>query len=1172
MKSKFTHLHVHTEYSLLDGLCKIKPLIKYIKEMGMDSVAITDHGVMYGAVEFYKRALEDKVRPIIGMEAYVSNVAHTQKPERSKMKNYHLTLLAKNNKGYENLMKLTSIAHLEGFYYKPRFDKETLEKYSKGLICASGCHKGEISQLIINDDYSKAKESAKWYMGVFGEDYYLELQRHEAENYVKSAQNAEIKRDLLNMAEYEKKANDGMVKISRELGIPIIASNDAHYIKQEDAVVQDALVCISTGKNVSDIKRMRYVDSPTFYIKSPEEMIELFKDLPDAIENTQKIADMCCVKIELSKWFFPKFNLPKGKTAEEVLEEHVWKGLKEREIKQTSEVKKRAKYELDIINEKGYATYFLIVADMASWCNDNIIITNTRGSTAGSLVAYALKIININPLDYNLPFERFLTPWRPSPPDIDFDIADSRREEVVEYLTEKYGKEKVAQICTFGRMMAKGSVRDVARVLGYPYAIGDRISKLIPLGSQGFPMSINRALEISPDLMKLYKEDEDTKKIIDLAKNVEGSARHISVHAAGLVIAPDEITKYTPIQLDPDGKKVITQYDMNVLDPNVSPGSAVGLLKFDLLGLRNLSILGSAIEIIKNKEGVEIKLSDVPLDDKKTYEMLSSGETMGVFQLSGSGMTRYLKELKPERIEDIMAMVALYRPGPMAQIPEYIDRKNNPEKIEYFDKRMKEYLGKSYGLLVYQDDVFLTAINIAGYSWEEADKFRKAVGKKIPEEMEKQKEKFIKGAVENGMSEKNAQELFRLIEPFSGYGFNKAHAASYGIVAYWTAYLKANYTVEFMTALLTAESGDADKISSAIAECKRMGINVLAPDINLSNEGFKIVDDKDSVYKKSIRFGLNAIKNVGTAAINAILSERENSEFLSFPDFLSRVDSRKVNKKVLESLIKVGSLSKFGSRAKLLAVMDEIRGKVTKPKSFENQDGLFTKEEIKKSMSYEIPESLNDIEEFDDEKIQSLERQLLGFSLSAKPIEEILGLLTQMATHKVKEITGEYGEENKSEIKIAAVIKDVRVVMTKKTGQEMAFVKVSDETGTINLVVFPRLYKETKNLWIDNNAVLVDGKIDSRDDEPAILVENILSKKDISNKKNNLYIKIPGDVSVERLKLLKQFLIDIPGKNDVSLIFNGRIRRKVDLNLKISWDESIARKISDIIEGQEVLD
>lgn len=1165
---KFVHLHVHTEYSLLDGLSKSGNLIENIKENGMDSVAVTDHGVMYGIIEFYKKAKKEGVKPIIGMEAYTTNVNHKEKPDRNKFKNFHLLLLAKDNEGYKNLMKLTSIAHLEGYYYRPRFDRETLAKYSKGIICTSSCPLGELPQALLEDGYDKALMIAKWYSDLFGGDYYLEIQRHNFGNSAKTQDNQEIKNDLLKMQENEKVINDGVIKISRELGIPLLATNDVHYVREKDAIAQDALVCISTGKNVSDVKRLRFIDSPTFYAKSPDEMQELFHDYPDAIKNTVKIANECNVEITLDKWYFPHYELEKGKTPEEVMEERVWSGIAQRIPKISEEIKERLRYEMDIIKQKGYATYFLIVSDMARWAAESGIITNTRGSAAGSLVSYSMGIININPLLYELPFERFLTPWRPSPPDIDFDISDDRREEVINYITQKFGKDKVAQICTFGRMLARGSVRDIARVLGYPYATGDRISKSIPIGSQGFPMSIERALVESPDLKKMYDEEEDAKKIIDLAKEVEGSARHVSVHAAGVVIAPEEITNYTPIQLDPEGKKIITQYDMEALDPNVS-SDAVGLLKFDLLGLRNLSILGAAIKIVNSERNINVDLHEIPINDKKTYEMLSNGDTMGVFQLSGSGMTRYLKDLKPTRVEDLMAMVALYRPGPMSQIPEYIERKNNSEKVNYFDPRMKEYLGKSYGLLVYQDDVFMTAIKIAGYTWEEADKFRKAVGKKIPQEMEKQRKKFIDGAINNGMEKSKAEELFKLIEPFSGYGFNKSHAASYGMVAYWTAYMKANFPVEFMCALLTAESGDTEKISQAIHECRRMGIIVLPPDINDSTVGFKIVKETSSLEKKAIRFGLNAIKNVGDAAIEAILSAREESDFASFTDFLSRVDSRRVNKKVLESLIKVGALSSFGTRAALLSSMDEIRGRLSKPKGVENQQGLFSLEDLKKEIKTESANMLSKVEEFSDEELENLERALLGFSLSAKPVGELISGFETFATHKISEILQEGHKEDL--VKIAAVVSEVRIVFTKKSGQEMAFVKVKDDTASVDLVVFPKIFQDTRSFWIDNKPLLVSGKIDTREDTPTIIVNSISGDAE-GNENDQLTIKIPKNVDVDQLKSLKSLLIRNPGNQRVSLLFQGDTTRKVELDIKIHWTKVLANDILSIFEKTQFLD
>lgn len=800
---------------------------------------------------------------------------------------------------------------------------------------------------------------------------------------------------------------------------------------------------------------------------------------------------------------------------------------------------------------------------MAQWATSQGIITNTRGSAAGSLVSYCTGIININPLLYDLPFERFLTPWRPSPPDIDFDIADDRREDVINYLVGKYGADRVAQICTFGRMLSRAAVRDVARVLGYPYSTSDRIAKMIPPPKQGFPVTIPNALIEVPELKTSYNEDADTKKILDLALQVEGSARHVSVHAAGVVIAPEEIVKYTPLQLDPEGKKIITQYDMDALDPNVSPGGAVGLLKFDLLGLRNLSIMGAALKIIRDAGGEDIKLLDIPLNDKKTFAMLAKGETMGVFQLAGGGMTKYLKELKPTKVEDLMAMVALYRPGPIASIPDYIGRKNDPSKVKYFDSRMKEYLGKSYGLLVYQDDVLTTAIKLAGYSWEEADKFRKAIGKKIPAEMAKQHDKFVQGCAKNGMNAEKAEELFGMIETFAAYGFNKAHAASYGMVAYRTAYLKANYPVEYMTALLTAESDDKEKVTMAINECRRMKLKVLPPDINESDIGFTIIDDKESLGGKAIRFGFSAVKNVGGVAINSILESRKKGEFSSLADFLSRIDSRKVNKRVLESLIKVGAMGKFGTRAALLASVDKIREKVSKPKGDDNQQGLFATGELKKTEGAAFI-TIDQIQEFAEEELQSLERQLLGFSLSARPISEIVGPLEFQSTHKIFEITST--DYYPDPVSIAGVVTEVRIILTKKTGAEMAFAKMEDATGTIELVVFPKIFKETRDFWVEGQALLIFGKVDSREESPAILVDSIETLADLGKKKTRqVFIKVPKSVTQDALQRLKVLLTSNLGDQTAYLIFAGG--KRVRLPFTILWNESLAKEISGILES-----
>ncbi|HJX45553.1 MAG TPA: DNA polymerase III subunit alpha [Patescibacteria group bacterium] len=1155
MTKSFVHLHVHTEYSLLDGLSKLKPLISYVKENDMDYLAITDHGAMYGVIDFYKLAKAQGVKPILGIEGYTTNINHRERGEREKIQNFHIILLAKNKEGYKNLMKLTSIAHLEGYYYRPRVDRETLAKYSKGLICTSACPQGEVSQALINEDHEKAKKTALWYLDVFGEDYYLEVQRHKYADFVSAIKNTELRASVSKMADNEEIINKGILKLSRDLAIPIVATNDAHYIKKEDATAQDALVCIATGKNTTDIKRLRFIDTPAFHITTPSEMYELFSDMKDAVENTIKVAQKCELELTLGKWYFPEFQVPENTNPEKYLKNLIYERFPQKIKNITKDIKKRLDYEIGIITDKGYAPYFLIVTDMVNWANNQGIITNTRGSVAGSLVSFVLGITTVNPLKYYLPFERFLNPFRPSPPDIDFDVSDNRREEVIEYICQKYGKEKVAQICTFGRMLSRSSVRDVARVLGYEYNIGDRIAKLIPPPKQGFPITIPKALEDVEELKELYDNDKDAKKILDLAVQIEGNARHLSVHAAGLVVAPKTLTDFTPIQKEPSGEKIITQYEMHSCEE-------VGLIKFDILGIRNLSILGSAVEMVNKVEGKNIDLTKIPLDDKKTFNMLGRGETMGAFQLSGSGMTKYIKDLKPTRIEDLMVMVALYRPGPIAVIPDYIKRKRNPKLVKYLDPRMKKFLEASYGLLVYQDDLLFCAIELAGYSWEEADKFRKAVGKKIPEEMAAQKERFIKGVVENGQTKDFAENLWKLFEPFQAYGFNKAHAASYGMVAYQTAYMKANYPVEFMTALLSAESSDKEKVTTAINECRRMKISVLAPDINESEEDFKIEEDKKSLNKKAIRFGLNAIKNVGVAAIAAILEAREEGPFNSFADFLSKVDSRRVNKKVLESLIKVGALSKFGKRATLLSSIDEIRDKVGK-KVKNDQQGLFSQEDIGKNSKSLSSMNLIDIPEFQEKELQNLEKELLGFSLSGKPLVELLGNLEIKASHRIEDIAEDETNafNSRGPVSIAGIVKEVRIIITKRGGKEMAFAKIEDTTGSINLVIFPSIYSETKSLWIEDNIILVNGKIDKRDDEFSLIVEGVESK-DISNK---LYIRIPKDTTKNQLKRMKEILVENLGNQLVTLVFEGS-KEKINLPFKVNWSENLARKITIVLE------
>lgn len=1159
-KSKFTHLHVHTEYSLLDGLSRIhksSALFDHIKNLGMNTVAITDHGSMYGAVEFYKAAKEAEVKPIIGVESYITD--GDRKSRSAEQNTYHLLLLAKNLEGYKNLMKITTIGQLEGYYYRPRIDYETLKKHSEGIICTSTCIAGEIPQAILHESEDVARKKLQFYLDIFGDDYYIELQRHQYDIHAKNAPNAEIRRDLLRMLDEETKVNETLVKLSREMGVPLVATNDAHYIKQEDATAQDALVCVSTGKNISDTNRLRFIDTPSFYITSPEEMASLFPEYPDALENTNKIAEKCEVELTLGVYHFPKFVLPKGKTAEEVITQKAYDGIKEKYGEITPELKERIEKELDVINSKGYAAYFLIYQDMANWCHMRHIPINIRGSVAGSLTSYALGITTVDPIRYQLPFERFLNPYRPSAPDIDMDIADDMRDEMIHYLKEKYGEEKVAQICTFGRMLARGGVRDIARVMGYPYEVGDRLSKMIPEGSQGFPMTIKRALEESEELKREYDTNLDSKKIIDLARQVEGNARHVSMHAGGVVISPTELTDFTPVQHDkPNGDKLVTQYEMHAIEE-------VGLVKLDILGLRNLSILRGAVQLVKETTGEQINLQKIPIDDKKTYDMLSRGETMGVFQLSGSGMTRYLVELQPQQIEDIMMMIALFRPGPMDNIDEYISRKRGDKPVVYYHPKMEKFLDKSLGVLVYQDDLLYTAIEVAGYDWGEVDKFRKAVGKKIPEEMARQHEIFVDGCIKHsGMSKEEAEGLWKLFEPFQGYGFNKAHSASYGFVAYQTAWMKANYPVEYMSALMTAEHGDLDKVSAAIAECRRMGIKVLPPDINESQVAFTVVKDDESLGGKAIRFGLSAIKNVGNAAVIAILEARQEGPFSSFADFCARIDSRKVNKKVMESLIKVGALSQYGSRAGLLDVLDDVREKA-KGMTTNGQQGLFMEDEQERNaqQSAVIERIQSSIEEFPEKQLELLERELLGISLSAGSIYDVLAPLFAHRTHKINDLLE--GEEKPQSVCIACMVSSVRVINTKKTNAEMAFANVEDDTGRIDIVIFPKIFEKTKSLWEASNTLVITGKLDQREDSKSILVDSVTTGDEVSENNGKYQILIPKGVTNKQLNELKELLKENSGTSTVYLIFDQNGEEEIKLPFGVTWTTTLSRKVAQLL-------
>lgn len=1140
---KFTHLHVHTGFSLLDGASKIPELIKRTKELGMDSIAITDHGVMYGVIDFYKEAVENGIKPIIGCEIYIASNSRFDKTHSRENTYYHLVLLAENNEGYKNLVKLVSYGFTEGFYYKPRVDIELLKKYSKGLIALSACMSGPVSKNILRHSYEKGKEFALLFNDIFGQgNFFLELQDHGIERQVA--------------------LNQQLMQISRETNIPLVCTNDCHYIYEEDAEAHDILLCIQTGKTVQDEHRMRY-EGEQFYLKSPKEMFDIFPYAIDAIENTQKIAQRCNVDFKFNEYKLPIFTPPNGKNSFEYLIELCTQNLKTRYKEVTKEIQDRLDYELNMIEKMGFVDYFLIVWDFIKYARDNgIIVGPGRGSAAGSLVSYCLKITDIDPLKYGLIFERFLNPERLSMPDIDIDFCYERRQEVINYVIDKYGLEYVAQIITFGTMAARNAIRDVGRALNMPYDKVDKIAKMVPMELK---ITIKKALEQNIELLQEYENNSDVKYLLDMSIKLEGLPRHSSTHAAGVVISDKPIIEYVPLNTN-DGV-ITTQFPMTTIEE-------LGLLKMDFLGLRTLTVIKNAFNEINRIHKLNLSEESLDYKDKKVFDLISSGQTEGVFQLESSGMKQFMKDLKPSCLEDIIAGVSLYRPGPMDFIPKYINGKNNKEEIKYTHPSLKNILEVTYGCIVYQEQVMQIVQELAGYTLGQSDILRRAMGKKKTDVMEKERKNFIyglgneiPGCVKNGISEDVANQIFEEMVDFAKYAFNKSHAAAYAVIAYQTAWLKTHYPTEFMAALLTSVMDNIPKITEYIDSCKNLNLDVLPPDINESFGHFSVSNNK-------IRFGLSAIKNVGKNQIKSIVATREKfGKFVSLSEFLERVLGE-VNSRSIESLIKSGAFDSLGGfRSQYLEVYRQIQSGLVekKRKNISGQMDLFS---ISLSDEKEVyKDTLPEIPEFEKSKLLTMEREILGIYVSGNPLSDYTEILKKYTSHTTLDLKK---EDVDLKVKIGGLINNIKTTFT-KTNKQMAFISLEDFYSSVEVVIFPEIFAKFSKKLVENDFIIIEGNLNlSENQEPKVICTKIFSEQDLNVNKEifpkTLWVKIPIGSNVSLEKIL-EIIKNEKGKNQV-IIYNANTKDKFNLseNLNVNISEHLLNNLENLLgEGNTLV-